>query len=201
MADINQTAAWVTARLQEVGNATNEGQHMLITSNNIGNYVAKNVSGIVAVANGGTGSSNAQDARANLGITPQNIGALPVTGGTVDGDVVVNGDIVAAEGAINGPLSVTGDETVGGALEVGGAFKATVFSQHTVIPMANGGTGANTLADAKTNLEIPTVTDTYDPDSSEGMSGKAVAYGIGELGLSVEDGLLCVTYEKEDPEI
>lgn len=40
---------------------------------------------IVKISAGGTGASNASDARANLEITPENIGALPLTGGTLTG--------------------------------------------------------------------------------------------------------------------
>ena len=38
---------------------------------------------------GGTGADNAADARSNLGITPANIGALPLTGGTLTGQLTV----------------------------------------------------------------------------------------------------------------
>lgn len=116
MADINQTAAWVTARLMEVGNATNGGLYTLLTSQNIGNYVAKNVSGVVAIANGGTGANNASDAL-------QNLGALKTS------------DI----------------STVG----LSGQY-----------------------ADLLNKPTIPTITDTYDAYSHNGMSGYAVASAV-----------------------
>lgn len=68
MADINQTAAWVTARLEELGTATDSGNNVLVTNANIGNYSAGNVSGTVAIANGGTGATTAAQARTNLGV-------------------------------------------------------------------------------------------------------------------------------------
>lgn len=39
----------------------------------------------VDIAGGGTGASNPADARENLEITPANIGALPVAGGSMTG--------------------------------------------------------------------------------------------------------------------
>ena len=41
----------------------------------------------VPVANGGTGAATASDARTNLDITPTNIGALPLSGGTITGAI------------------------------------------------------------------------------------------------------------------
>lgn len=116
MADINQTAAWVTARLTELGNATNEGLNTLVTDANIGNYSAGNVSGVVSVANGGTGANNAVDGLENLG-------------GIAASDVSTVGKTGDYDDLLNKPT-------------------------------------------------IPTISQTYNASSPDGMSGAAVAQGI-----------------------
>nr|WP_129951586.1 pyocin knob domain-containing S74 family peptidase [Rahnella sp. RFA10(1/100)] len=60
-----------------------------LTSGGTGNTtgVATNVSGVVTIANGGTGATTASAARNALAITPANIGALPIPGGTMTGTV------------------------------------------------------------------------------------------------------------------
>lgn len=47
----------------------------------------------IPVANGGTSGTTAAAARANLGITPANIGALPISGGTITGQLQSNADV------------------------------------------------------------------------------------------------------------
>lgn len=116
MADINQTAAWVTARLTELGNATNDGLNTLVTDSNIGNYNAKNVNDIVPVTKGGTGASDPAEALNNLGAMP--INDVSEVGKTGDYDDLLN--------------------------------KPT----------------------------IPTISNTYDSASTDGMSGVAVAQAI-----------------------
>lgn len=67
MADIQKTAAQVTELLMSLSDILGDGTNIIVTSENIGAMTANNVSGIVTVANGGTGGSTAAQARANLG--------------------------------------------------------------------------------------------------------------------------------------
>lgn len=48
------------------------------------------VIGTLAIENGGTNANNAADARTNLDITPANIGALALTGGTLTGGITLH---------------------------------------------------------------------------------------------------------------
>ena len=49
---------------------------------------------VVPVSGGGTGADNAAGARENLGVTPQNIGALPTSGGTMTDSIQFDGGTV-----------------------------------------------------------------------------------------------------------
>lgn len=68
MADINKEASWVTARLLEVGNATNDGANVLITDANIQYYNAGGLANTLDISKGGTGATDAAGARTNLGV-------------------------------------------------------------------------------------------------------------------------------------
>lgn len=61
---------------------------------------------ITPISDGGTGADNAATARANLEITPENIGAIPNTGGTLTGGLTINAPTTEE------PLTIVGDDNI-----------------------------------------------------------------------------------------
>jgi hypothetical protein len=117
-----------------------QGQATSVTNTSIAIAGSQITSGSVAVAQGGTGATDAATALTNLGAYPatnpsgftSNVGTVTSVGGT---------------GTVNG-LTLTGTVTTSGSLTLGGTLSGVdLTSQVTgTLPVANGGTGASTLA-------------------------------------------------------
>ena len=112
-----------------------------------------NTNGAVPVANGGTGGSTAAQARANLGIDAANLGVLPITGGTITGDLIIEGNTEISNFSPDTIVPIANGGT--GASNVAAARAALGLGNTAdALPIANGGTGATTAADARLNLGI-----------------------------------------------
>jgi hypothetical protein len=100
---------------------------------------AANVTGIIAIANGGTNASTAASALTNLGAYPSN----NPSGYTTNLGTVTS---VAGTGTVNG-ITLTGSITNSGSITLGGTLSGvSLTSQITgVLPIANGGTNNSSI--------------------------------------------------------
>jgi trimeric autotransporter adhesin len=116
-----------------------QGQATGVTNTSIAISGSQITSGTVAIANGGTGASDAATALTNLGAYP----ATNPSGFTTNVGTVTS---VSGTGTVNG-MTLTGSVTTSGSLTLGGTLSGVnLTSQVTgTLPVANGGTGAATF--------------------------------------------------------
>jgi hypothetical protein len=116
-----------------------QGQATSVTNTSIAISGSQITSGSVAVAQGGTGATDAATALTNLGAYP----ASNPSGFTSNVGTVTS---VSGTGTVNG-MTLTGSVTTSGSLTLGGTLSGVDLTTQVtgVLPVANGGTGASSL--------------------------------------------------------
>lgn len=153
---------------------TNLGSATAASFDGTGN-ITPGITGTLTVAHGGTGATSAADARTNLGITAANIGALPSGGAAASAKKLTTGRTIRTN------LGSTSTATFDGTANVTPGVTGT-------LPIANGGTGATTAANARSNLGIGS--SATKSISSATNTRDAVAYigtdGVMEVGPYID---------------
>lgn len=164
-----------------------------------------NVTGTLPVANGGTGATNAEDARENLGI-------FPMTTAQVDA-VMDDDEEVVSDNVVNGTVFtyIWGKVKAWAAAAFAPLSHTHTQSQISDMPIsvANGGTGSTTASDARTSLgvtpaNIGAAPATHDHSgqaitpasvaATGAVSGSSVSDSVGSLASLRESVSLPVTY-------
>jgi hypothetical protein len=115
----------------------------------------------LAVVDGGTGASNATDARLNLGlgsISTQAASAVNITGGTIAGITPLavadggTGGATASQARVNLGLGTIATQNASSVAITGGSITGI-----TPLPLTSGGTGSNTAGQARLNLGLGSI--------------------------------------------
>lgn len=171
MADINKEASWVTARLMEVSNATQDGTNILITNANIQNFTPSDV--VRTSAQELTDAEQTQ-VRTNIGAASQS----DIAG--------VQSDIAALS---NDKMDKLPEGSVAGNIPLIGSNRNLVDGGY---PLANLPSNAE-LRDIRVGADGTTYA-----SAGAAVRGQytALKSDFSALGFSVVSGKLCVTYQE-----
>jgi hypothetical protein len=189
--DADNTAARTTLGLGSI--ATQAANSVSITGGSITGITD------LAVADGGTGASTAADARTNLGAAASgantdlssvylnNTGLKIKDTNATHGLTIAPGSNLTADriltittGDVDRAVTLSGDLTVGGTSSINGTAYVV---NGTDVAVADGGTGASTAADARTNLGLGSIA--TQASSSVTITGGSIS---GITDLAVADG-------------
>jgi len=167
------------------------------------------VDNIIPIESGGTGASSAAAARINLGITAENLNALPLTGGTLTGNLNIkrnatqaslwfyNKDSETVAGGISKTIDSNGDNRIVFSVRneeseanevyylppsdiITTAKGYNILTTKNPVTIAQGGTGATTASQALQNL------DAFGASSSK-VSTDADIFTYGASFLNADD--------------
>ena len=126
----------------------NDGTNVVPATN------ASGFSGTLPIANGGTGATDAGNARTNLGlgtIATQNSNGVSITGGSITGIT----DLAIADGGTGASTAANARTNLGlGSLATLNTISNDNWSG-TDLAVGNGGTGASDAGTARSNLDVP----------------------------------------------
>lgn len=165
----NGTSTTQIASTEFVINNINTLGTMAFQDSTVVNISGGSIVGItdLLVADGGTGASTPSQARINLGlgtISTQDRDAVSILGGSITGitDLSVADGGTGASDAANARINLglaTGATTTVGTMAVQNSNSVTItggaISGITPLALVDGGTGASTAAQARTNLSVP----------------------------------------------
>ena len=182
----------------------NSDESFFVNQNNTIKQINKN-NIVFDISNGGTGATDAATARTNLEITPENIGAVSTSGGTVSGDLHLVGDLYLGDGTNTSQYDLYIRRTIeevqksgrlywgtGGVLRLQAASDGDIFNYLDLktdstdfkqpVTVASGGTGATTAEAALVKLggvskAGDTMTGTLDMDAKIVMKNNTCIYG------------------------